>query len=108
MIKVHEVDFSEIFGFAEKEYGISWNSANDLFFNKAFAYGGLCKIAYGDFLESLDEEQYDSLVNNKETSFLDVVSKEEVEASEDKARLITAHFLCVNGMKRSPVLLSCD
>lgn len=28
-----EVDFSEIFQFAEKEYGIHWNPCNDLFFN---------------------------------------------------------------------------
>ena len=33
-VTVNKVNFSEIFHYAEKEYGIGWNPCNDLFFKE--------------------------------------------------------------------------
>lgn len=33
----NETDFAEIFKFAEEISGVSWNNANDLFFDKGYA-----------------------------------------------------------------------
>jgi hypothetical protein len=45
MKSVKMIEFSDIFLFAEKEYGIHWNTANDLFFrNNVFKYGSVTDI----------------------------------------------------------------
>jgi hypothetical protein len=49
MKSVKMVNFSDIFYFAEKEYQIHWNTANNLFFrNDVFEYGSVKNIYPGD------------------------------------------------------------
>lgn len=40
-------DFDAIFNFAYKKYGISWNEANDVFFDNAFDYGKMSEAKLG-------------------------------------------------------------
>lgn len=48
-----QVDFSEIFYYAEEKFDIGWNACNDLFFNKSLTYK-----SYDEF-EGGCEEYYD-------------------------------------------------
>jgi hypothetical protein len=48
-------DFSEVFNFADKKFGVSWNSCNDLFFRtEVLRYQRLCHICTAGFEDSRD------------------------------------------------------
>ena len=47
MKKVQQIEFSEIFHYAEK-YGIGWNEANDVFFNDPLQYGSVTNLYGGN------------------------------------------------------------
>ena len=54
-----EVDFSEIFEFAEKDHGIKWNAANDLFFrNEVLRYQRHDDLTLEDIEWELCEEGF--------------------------------------------------
>ena len=48
MITMTVVDFSEIFNFAEKNLGWSWNKCNDQFFNSVIRYREATEIYLSD------------------------------------------------------------
>lgn len=80
MPKVNHVPFDEVFNYATREFNISWNKANDLFFNNAFEYGQI------DFYEI--EEKY-----------LDLTKDEILQLSKiEKANAITSQYLSTLGL----------
>lgn len=66
-------DFTELFYYAGSEFGVDWNSANNLFFGTILNYGSVSYV----------ENEIDYY---KESSF------EELDKS-DKARFIASHWL---------------
>jgi hypothetical protein len=53
-----EVDFSDIFEFAERDpWGIGWNEANDVFFNNTLDYKRYNDFYKGDLEYDLEERQ---------------------------------------------------
>lgn len=89
MKTVNQIGFSEIFKFAETKYGISWNDANDLFFNGPLQYGSVSDIyggndwiGYTTFWDTSDKKAADYTL--EEVSALD---------DHDKAWLILGAFL---------------
>ena len=80
MLKVTHVPFDEVFDYASREFDISWNKANDLFFNNAFEYGQI------DFFEI--EEKY-----------LELTKDEILQLSKiEKANAITSLYLSTLGI----------
>lgn len=95
-------DFSNIFYFAEKKYDISWNEANDVFFDNAFYYGKMSEailgveiFAYFDLDEISERLGYDisERIENAE-KVTGLLTKEEVLSLPDyeQSLLITAEF----------------
>ena len=56
MEKVGVIEFSAVFKFAEDEYGIDWNRANDVFFNGSLEYGRHTECSPGDWSGYVDLE----------------------------------------------------
>lgn len=50
-----EVDFSEIFAYAEEKFNIDWNHANDMFFNHSLTYKSYDAYDLGEPLECIPE-----------------------------------------------------
>jgi len=88
MKTVVQIDFADVFHFADREYGISWNPANDVFFGHAFRYGSVT-----DFYP----EDWDSHIEEIEGDFKKAsdVPKEIVAkmSNHDKSYVITAAYL---------------
>ncbi len=59
------VNFSEIFEFAEKEFQIGWNQANDLFFNDVLIYKGFNRFYLGDLQGEVECIQEEEIKNDK-------------------------------------------
>ncbi len=51
----NEVDFSDIFSYAEKKFGVGWNPANDMFFGHSLTYKSHDKYSQGEPLEHIPE-----------------------------------------------------
>ena len=47
-------DFTGLFAFAEKEFQVYWNQANELFFNTILNYKELTEISIGDLRGRID------------------------------------------------------
>lgn len=88
MRKAIVIDFSNIFKFAEDEYGIDWNTANDIFFNGRLEYTKHTSVDMGDWLEYID-------LNIEEKEKAGDYTKEEVLAmsDNDKSYVITGAYL---------------
>lgn len=82
--KKNIVCFSEIFYFAEKEYGVNWNRANDLFFHTILDYGKINEFY-------IKELEYDIDHYKKENNSKDVDSLKAIE--------IIANFMRQNKVK---------
>jgi hypothetical protein len=48
-------DFTGLFAFAEKEFGVDWNWANELFFNTILNYKELTQICIDDLRDQIDD-----------------------------------------------------
>jgi hypothetical protein len=85
--KVTVIDFSKIFNFAEEQYGIDWNTANDVFFNGRLEYGKHTGVDMGDWVEYVG---FEAVKDNAHD-----YTKEEVLAMDDydKSYVITAAYL---------------
>jgi hypothetical protein len=113
------VDFSDVFNFAKKEYGIEWNPANKIFFGNAFEYNEITSVPLLDKVKgylSIDEIS-DNLGISKEllekrfktfTNLLNFFSKEEILKlpNNEKSYLITAHYLHTIGAKGNVLISS--
>jgi hypothetical protein len=85
-VTVYKTDFCDLFKHAEKHFGISWNEANDLFFNNVIPYQG------HHFVWA--EEWPDSY--------------EVAEDDRDRGTWILRHFLLKNGVPEfEEVLMDC-
>lgn len=52
--RVLVINFSDIFHYATKNFGIHWNPCNDLFFDNVFEYRTLTKIYTIDLLSDIE------------------------------------------------------
>lgn len=59
------VNFSEIFEFAEKEFQVDWNQANDLFFNNVLEYKSFNRFYLGDLEGEVECIQEEEIKNDK-------------------------------------------
>ena len=55
-----EVDFSEIFNYAEKKFKVSWNRANDMFFGHSLDYKSFNEFTQGDVLSYIFADENDT------------------------------------------------
>ena len=89
------IEFSDIFRYAEKEFGIHWNPCNDLFFDNVFEYRNLTKIYTIDLICDieyfLDKEDYPKPDLPKE--IYDTLS------ARNRGRYILYSFCYANGIK---------
>jgi len=58
---INEVDFSEIFNYATKNFGIQWNPCNDMFFHNSLDYKSYNEYSLGEPLEYIDDKPYEEL-----------------------------------------------
>ena len=57
--QIYEVSFDQLFQYAEDNYGIFWNAANDLFFGTTLEYGQVCSVNKDSYCikDNLSKEQ---------------------------------------------------
>jgi len=54
--QINEVDFSTIFNYADKKFGVSWNRANDMFFvDGSLTYRSFNEYDLDESLEFIDD-----------------------------------------------------
>lgn len=53
----NEVDFSEIFYYAEAKFNIDWNRANDMFFHNSLDYKSHNEYELNEPLEYIDKDK---------------------------------------------------
>ncbi len=92
--RVTKTNFSEIFDYAEKKFGINWNECNDLFFNsETLSYG-----SYNEF-DLLDDDQgadfEDLAVSLKDIKDDDVKN---ISDDNDRSNYIIWRFMKDNNM----------
>jgi len=103
-ITVNRANFSEIFHFAEA-YGVGWNKANDIFFNKIFTYRTIDSVQLSDLLYNVDEY----CLGSSKDGDLDIIeaalkslSPADIAAFSDennvRASAICALFMIENGV----------
>jgi len=105
-LKVNRVGFDEIFRYAEK-YGVSWNLANNLFFNNIFDYKTIATVECSSLWWIANE--YFHLVNPsfEMYGFLKTLSVDDVKALPEtdriKASVICALFMIENNVQEMEV-----
>jgi hypothetical protein len=82
---IKQIDFSDIFIFAEKEYGISWNSCNDLFFNDPLTYKSVTDFYFEEWQGYTSFWKDESSFEIKAQDF----SKEEVLEMDETSKAYT-------------------
>lgn len=105
--QTNTIYFRHLFQFAEKEFGISWNDANDLFFDTVLPYKSYQEFILadmGDVVECGDNELNIPWDDNKtpeenwevRAQMLKEVSKEDILSVSDqdlKATLVIQRFM---------------
>ena len=101
MKSVKMVGFEEIFRFAEKEFGIHWNPANDLFFNTIFAYRSCTLIYTCDLACDISYFKYANTIAKIKKCKASIVPREEFDKMTDreKAKLIVMLYCEHNKVK---------
>ena len=94
MKTVKQIDFDEIFHYAERKYGIHWNNANDIFFNSVLKYGSVTTVYGGD-----DCLGYTSMYDEDKNSLDYTVEEVQAMNDNDKGYLIVAAYLSENNIK---------
>lgn len=89
----NEVDFAEIFFYAEEKFGVDWNRANDMFFDNSLKYKSHNEFVRGELgihieLTKEQEEAFDK----GETPKIDFHELSE----EDKGYYIIEQFMIDN------------
>jgi hypothetical protein len=88
-------DFSALFFYADKEFGIDWNSANDLFFNTILPYRSFTDIYLSDLCDGFDLPE-----GQDPQSFMEGLQITENMEPEVKARVIAGKFLISLGLTK--------
>ena len=86
---IHDCRFDEIFYFAEKKYGIDWNTANDMFFRT-----GLIKFNEIYEVQPAEQPSYIEYMYENKLNKSSDVPREVFDTLEkiDKARVILLAF----------------
>lgn len=96
MKKTTTVDFSEIFWYAEEEFKISWNDANDIFFREeVLTYKGYDELDP----DYLSEHFYD--LSDKEIAALSIA---DCTSKTSKGKLILIRFMEKHNLKEMTLL----
>lgn len=95
---VKMIGFADIFHFAEKEFGVHWNPANDLFFRTIFNYGSMSQIYTSDL--ACDISFFDDAKDISECK-ASLVPREEYDkmSQREKAKLIVMLFCEKNNIE---------
>lgn len=113
--EIVEFCFSRIFRFAEENYGIHWNTANNIFFDKVLQYGTIHRIRPTDIFDYIEyfsdhyDEYYDSKYQQiKPRSYKDI-PREYIDSAADteKAYIIFLAFIEENDIKHE-MFINCD
>jgi len=114
-VTINRCSFSELFHFAEKEYGISWNECNNLFFSQEhLTYQRINNVNISELLDGIDLAEYDPDYENWDIDgdfenwnrvAWAVINKgrDFVLNHEIKLYLIIAHFLLVNNVNDTEI-----
>ena len=111
-IKINRCYISEIFRYAEKIYGISWNACDDIFLQDCVLdYGKMNTVYWGDCLDYIEEElkiiipEYNTLSGGDLEKVISGFSVELVNSQKDdiKANIILMNFMTVNGVDEMEV-----
>jgi len=93
----NEVDFSEIFYFADEKFGISWNHANDVFFNNSLDYKSHNEFNLNEPLERLEDGE--KIANMTESEKAEWIKNEFPKLSDDdKGYFIINEFMIANNV----------
>jgi site-specific DNA-adenine methylase len=88
-LKDYKTDFSEIFNYANDEFNIEWNPANDVFFGNSLDYKSYNEYTQSDLLECCttdpDKHSFTKSEINKMTN-------------NDKSFAIILHFMQANNI----------
>ena len=100
-LKVFE--FSPIFSYAEKYYGIGWNECNDVFFGNSLEYGRHTTVYPGDWAAytGFSDVMVKPLASN--------YTRKEVEAMSvpDRSYVILSAYFEAQGITDGEVLVDC-
>ena len=102
MKKLKVFDFADIFRFADKEYGIHWNTCNDVFFGNSLEYGRHTTVYPGDWGGYID-------LHMAKLDKASDYSKDEVEKMDNNDKsyvILNAYFESLN-ITDSEVLVDC-
>lgn len=100
-ITVTRCAFPEVFAYAEKHFGITWNPCNDLFFKtRVLAYDSLEDIFLEDMYGSIGAPE-----GVDEAEWFKTLTKDTIDQMSDKhkARVIMAHFMLANNLQHVEV-----
>ena len=103
--RTNTVGFVEVFRFAEKKYGISWNDCCELFHrNEVLTYKGIDEFDPEWLSELIDPEcEMDDECNYDSMKVFKSITDEDVESEKDayrKAYLIIIRFMQENNVSK--------
>lgn len=97
---VMKLDFSSLFAFAEREFNISWNPCNDLFFGNCLEYKCATEVYRDMWQEQCSEDFY---LKYENVSITDIPNDVILGCDDDlKSYLILDRYLESVGLKEYP------
>ncbi len=94
-------DFSDIFNYATKNYGISWNACNDVFFNNSLEYQRHTTVYPKDWTGYVS---FESVKDNASDYTVDEVN--DMDDLDKSYVVLSAYFESLN-INDSEVLVDC-
>ena len=98
-------DFCELFHYAEEHFGISWNPANDVFFNNSLDYGRINRLRVGEGLGGYvgDDRVYE--YDKAQDIPIEIIN----DLSDcDKSYVILEHYLESKNVTTDEVIIDCS
>jgi hypothetical protein len=68
--KINKVGFDDIFYYAEKKFGVTWNRANDMFFNHSLDYHSYNEYSVGEVGDYTEGKPYEELTESEKGYFI--------------------------------------
>jgi len=101
-ITINRCDAGEIFRYADKKYGISWNTCNDLFYHSVINYQKLNHIYLYDCVGNIEDDVKDCIVNFDRGLHFDevlgLIRKFPVEFVLSQETYVRANIILINFM----------
>lgn len=105
MKTIKQIDFADIFAYADQYYSVSWNACNDLFFHTVLEYGSVSDFELGEWQGYCDFWKDETSFEIKASSF----TKEDVKGMDDRDRatIILAAYCESEGIEDSTIQIDC-